>query len=364
MTSKNKTALTLLGVWNQLPIQVYVWQNDIAVAHFEKLTGVRIGTFCRIENDLNYECFTTESIEALKAQLDVLEPAKQRAYVQRITDDFYVQVKALESELEKLESLDIASLDNNRLAEAIERLVEIWSHVTMQIWYAVLLDIWYPRPEDKAGIKAIIAKARDHCGHLHERSDVVECAMYPEAGKRLGFPEREIYFLFQPELVSALRGEALTKEVVQAHLNNWIATNSSGVFTAYTGEDAEKMSATFTVPSIGEKKMGDLKGTPASRGRAKGRARVILLDKQFSEFQEGEILVALQTMVHFLPIMKKSAAILTEFGGLTSHAAIVSRELGKPAIGGISGLIAAIKTGDMIEVEADKGTVRLAESGV
>ena len=66
-------------------------------------------------------------------------------------------------------------------------------------------------------------------------------------------------------------------------------------------------------------------------------------------------------MVHYLPIMKKASAILTEFGGLTSHAAIVSRELKKPAVVGISGLISTIKTGDMLEIDAGRGIVKVLE---
>ena len=113
------------------------------------------------------------------------------------------------------------------------------------------------------------------------------------------------------------------------------------------------------MPAIGPKKDSPLKGTPASLGKVTGTAHVILLDKEFSEFKEGEILVSLQTMVHYLPLMKKSAAILTEFGGLTSHAAIVSRELKKPCVVGISGLISSIKTGDMLEIDAAAGTVTI-----
>ena len=57
--------------------------------------------------------------------------------------------------------------------------------------------------------------------------------------------------------------------------------------------------------------------------------------------------------------MKKSIAILTEFGGLTSHTAIVSRELKKPCVVGISGLISTVKTGDTLEIDADKGIVKI-----
>ena len=99
-------------------------------------------------------------------------------------------------------------------------------------------------------------------------------------------------------------------------------------------------------------------GKSAATGSVTGTARVVLLDEHFKDFKAGEILVALQTMVQYVPIMKKAAAILTQYGGLTSHAAIISRELGKPCIVGIQGLTDLIKTGDKIEVDATKGVVR------
>jgi len=59
--------------------------------------------------------------------------------------------------------------------------------------------------------------------------------------------------------------------------------------------------------------------------------------------------------------MKKAKAILTEFGGLTSHAAIVSRELNRPCVVGIPNLLASVQDGDRLEVDADNGVVRVLQ---
>jgi phosphohistidine swiveling domain-containing protein len=354
-----KKDLTLLGIWNILPIGIWTWFNDESVAELERLTGRRLGTFCYIKNDLNYECFTQESTDLLKKDLDSLSTSDRLAYVQKISDDYYRQVPLLETALTETENKFSESNSNETLATLIENLAVAWSKVTMQCWYAVLIDIWYPKPGDGSDLKNIIAKSRDHCGHLHARSDKIEHQLYLEAAKRLGVSEREIYFMFQPEVVASLKGVGVPEELAN-RLDQWVATNDSGTFTAYGGDEAQKIIERFNVPMIGPKKEGVLKGTPASLGDPlTGRARVILLDKEFSEFQDDEILVSLQTMVHYLPIMKKAKAILTEFGGLTSHAAIVSRELKKPAIVGISGLISTIKTGDTLEIDAKAGTVKI-----
>ena len=76
-------------------------------------------------------------------------------------------------------------------------------------------------------------------------------------------------------------------------------------------------------------------------------------------FRAGEILVANNTTPEFTPIMKKAAAIITEQGGITSHAAIVSRELGIPCVIGTRIATKVLKDGDRVEVDANCGLVKI-----
>lgn len=110
---------------------------------------------------------------------------------------------------------------------------------------------------------------------------------------------------------------------------------------------------------------GDVVGEGISVGAkiAKGRARVILSAKKLSDFKEGEILVTRITDPDWEPIMKKSSAIITERGGRTSHAAIVSRELGIPAVIGFPDALSKIKTGDMITIDCSSGGAGIIYKG-
>lgn len=90
---------------------------------------------------------------------------------------------------------------------------------------------------------------------------------------------------------------------------------------------------------------------------ATGKARIILSTKKLSEFEDGEILITEITDPDWEPIMKKASAIVTEKGGRTSHAAIVSRELGIAAVVGAKGAVSKIKTGDIITVDTSSGDV-------
>ncbi len=103
----------------------------------------------------------------------------------------------------------------------------------------------------------------------------------------------------------------------------------------------------------------ELKGMVASSGKATGIVRVINKVSEFGNFQKGDILVSAMTRPEFLPIMEKAAAIVTDEGGITSHAAIVSRELGIPCIIGTQTATRVLKTGQKVEVDAINGIVKI-----
>ncbi len=102
-----------------------------------------------------------------------------------------------------------------------------------------------------------------------------------------------------------------------------------------------------------------LKGMIASKGKAIGIVKVINKVSEFGSFQKGDILVSAMTRPEFLPIMEKAAAIVTDEGGITSHAAIVSRELGIPCIIGTKTATRVLKTGQKVEVDAVNGVVTI-----
>jgi phosphoenolpyruvate synthase (EC 2.7.9.2) len=99
------------------------------------------------------------------------------------------------------------------------------------------------------------------------------------------------------------------------------------------------------------------KGIPASPGIAVGKARILLDLKDAKNFQQGEILVTKMTDPDWVPIMKMASAIVTDEGGRTSHAAIVSRELGIPAVVGTGNATKVIQDGQEITVDATRGII-------
>jgi phosphoenolpyruvate synthase/pyruvate phosphate dikinase len=104
-----------------------------------------------------------------------------------------------------------------------------------------------------------------------------------------------------------------------------------------------------------------LKGFVAFPGKVSGIARIIVGESDFDKVKDGDVLVASTTRPDFLPVMKKTVAFITNEGGILSHAAIVARELKKPCIIGTKIATKVLKDGDLVEVDANLGTVRIIE---
>lgn len=101
------------------------------------------------------------------------------------------------------------------------------------------------------------------------------------------------------------------------------------------------------------------KGNSASLGVVRGVARVLISTQELKKMNKGDILITTMTTPDFVMAMKKAAAIVTDEGGMTSHAAIISRELGIPCIVGTKVATQVLRDGDMIEVDANKGVVKI-----
>ena len=136
--------------------------------------------------------------------------------------------------------------------------------------------------------------------------------------------------------------------IVQARPETVQAENKSTFIEEYTLKE--------TKPSLAQ-------GVSVGKKIVTGKARVILSSAKLTEFKEGEILITKITDPDWEPIMKIAKAIVTEKGGRTSHAAIVSRELGIPAVVGAEGVLSQVKTGDIITVDASLGDIGRIYSG-
>ncbi|MDE3064416.1 MAG: phosphoenolpyruvate synthase [Acidobacteriota bacterium] len=100
-----------------------------------------------------------------------------------------------------------------------------------------------------------------------------------------------------------------------------------------------------------------VQGLAASHGTAVGRVRVLQSPDEGDQLADGEILVAKMTSPDWVPTMRRAAALVTDGGGITCHAAIVSRELGVPCVVGARNATTVLRNGELVTVDGSKGVV-------
>lgn len=100
-------------------------------------------------------------------------------------------------------------------------------------------------------------------------------------------------------------------------------------------------------------------GLTGSPGKAQGPVKIVNPDKLDDDFPDGGVLVCAVTTPNYVPLMQKAAAIVTDQGGILSHAAIVARELKIPCIVGTKNATKVLRDGQAVSVDADNGAVRL-----
>ena len=103
----------------------------------------------------------------------------------------------------------------------------------------------------------------------------------------------------------------------------------------------------------------NVKGEIAYKGKASGKAIIHQSWTGILNIPRGSILITGMTNPHIVPYLKNASAIVTDEGGLTCHAAIISRELKIPCIVGTGNATRVLKNGDLVEVDADKGVVKI-----
>ncbi|MFA6099734.1 MAG: PEP-utilizing enzyme [Patescibacteria group bacterium] len=125
-----------------------------------------------------------------------------------------------------------------------------------------------------------------------------------------------------------------------------------------TGQEAEKIRQNFEHHIVGiDTDMKEVKGIGASGGKIRGRVCNVTNLSHFNKVKPGDVLVTQMTRPEYLPLMRLASAFVTDEGGLTCHAAIVSREMGKPCVIATKIGTKFFKDGDLVEVDGDKGVV-------
>jgi phosphohistidine swiveling domain-containing protein len=173
---------------------------------------------------------------------------------------------------------------------------------------------------------------------------------------------RDIFYLTKEEIFAFIEGTSVTQNVKA------LITARKKEFEGYQQQlpPSERFASYGTVYHANdfysttkvEKIEGDLKGIGCCPGRVRGKVRVILNPNEVSSL-DGDILVTSSTDPGWVTLFPSASAIIVERGSLLSHSAIVSREMGKPCIVSVTGLLKTLKTGDEIEMDGSTGEIKI-----
>lgn len=170
------------------------------------------------------------------------------------------------------------------------------------------------------------------------------------------FDQLELHFATVDELIDLIKGQALDAKTLRGRMK-------MSTITDFEGEHYYHVALGHNLYSVDQevqhgRNVSHIKGMSANPGKYTGTARVVMSISQMGRVKKGDVLITSMTTVNFVPVMKIAGAIVTDLGGITSHAAIVARELQIPCIVGTKLATWVFKDGDTIEVDAQTGIVR------
>lgn len=186
---------------------------------------------------------------------------------------------------------------------------------------------------------------------VHHMSPILK-----EIAKRKFLTEKQVRFLRVPEMKELLLNDIYNEQELLERTQMCVYYAEKDFEHVMIGEDAREHMKPLEKEI--DTNITEFKGESACVGYAKGVVKIIIRAEDMIKMNEGDILVSIATDPDIVPAMKKAAGIVTEQGGVTSHAAIVSRELGIPCVIGTKIATRVLKDGDMVEVDANRGMVK------
>jgi phosphoenolpyruvate synthase/pyruvate phosphate dikinase len=183
---------------------------------------------------------------------------------------------------------------------------------------------------------------------------------FREIARRHRLDKTEVRYLWPEELENLIRGvKFYSRAYIQEKIKHCAVVIKSGRIKYFVGSESEKeIDKIINLKDI-DNEMSEFHGMCASSGKVLGRVKILESYAQVDKVQDEDILVTNMTSPRYMAAILRAGAIVTDEGGLTCHAAIIARELKKPCIIGTKIATKVLKDGDFVEVDANKGVVKI-----
>lgn len=182
-----------------------------------------------------------------------------------------------------------------------------------------------------------------------------------EIARRIKIASNEIQFLTSNEIINSIQSNRciISKKEIKRRMINCVLIQKNQLTKVLTGKNYNKIKKLVEEKTLSKDNIKFIKGLGASPGLVKGRVKIIRTIKEIYKFKQGEILVAPMTTVDYMIAVRRASAIITDEGGITSHAAIISRELKIPCVVGTKIATKILNDNDVVEVNADEGIITI-----
>jgi phosphoenolpyruvate synthase/pyruvate phosphate dikinase len=212
--------------------------------------------------------------------------------------------------------------------------------------------------------RALVNITKEFVYYRTHRMDVyVKCGflarpLFKEIAKRINLEMHDILYLTTTEIKDALVNNKVILENINERKKEFGFIRDHEKISILTSRELEDYKEKYCRESI-DKSITEIKGTMASAGLVRGIAKVLAGKEELHKVETGDVLVTSMTTPDFIIAMEKAVAFVTDEGGILCHAAIVSREMGKPCIIGTNIASKVLKDGDLLEVNANEGIVKI-----
>ncbi|MBU1202927.1 hypothetical protein KKH39_02710 [Patescibacteria group bacterium] len=182
--------------------------------------------------------------------------------------------------------------------------------------------------------------------------------VHKEMAKRLHLSLKQFRMMTFDEVALALKKGKFDTRTLNQRFKKSVYIFSGLKAKIYASEKAEKFLATQNLEQEQIKIVDEIRGTSARPGKINGQVKIVNLPEEMHKMNKGDVMVARTTFPSLVPAMKKAAAIVTNDGGITCHAAIVARELKIPCVVGTKIATKVFKDGDRVSVDAINGIIK------
>ena len=337
--------------------------------------GIGIGLYEKVNAGFKTALFVLKNGAMVEYRAEYEEEKLKEVFLDLFFDGS-TKIKPLmlefEKKYEKLGFLVGKSKQVNEMqSEEVINLIKEFIVCYREVWYPVMVMYWVPLwveesklTDEEKGLLQEMIKARYDKDKEYVYAQFFFDNIYGYIKDKFDLNADNLGLLSPQELITLIKIKGLNDD-----LSNKIMQRKEGCFIyqgqVYDFNELEEINQFLKEQDLKinfekEVPLGDIvKGQVAySGGKIRGKVKLLFSKEDMQKIEEGDIIVSPMTTPYFDSVIKRAAAIVTDEGGITCHAAIVSRELKILCIIGTKVATKVFKDGDLVEVDADKGIVR------